>query len=73
MLGSIYRSINTSLVDTERLLKLLDEPTEVIDKPNAEELSVTDGEITFGNCSKANESIDVDTDPRHFRKRILQL
>lgn len=48
MLGSVYRSINQGLVDTERLLKLLNEPTDVNDKPDAKELVVTDGEIEFG-------------------------
>jgi ATP-binding cassette subfamily B (MDR/TAP) protein 6 len=48
MLGTIYRSINTSLVDTEKLLKLLNEPTDVNDKPNAPDLIVADGEIEFG-------------------------
>lgn len=47
-LGYIYRSVNQSLVDTERLLALLNEPTEVNDKPNAPDLVVTDGEIEFG-------------------------
>jgi ABC-type transport system involved in Fe-S cluster assembly fused permease/ATPase subunit len=47
-LGYIYRSINQSLVDTEKLLKLLNEPTEVNDKPNAPDLIVEDGEIEFG-------------------------
>jgi ABC-type multidrug transport system fused ATPase/permease subunit len=49
MLGSIYRSINTSLVDTEKLLKLLNETTDINDKPNAPDLIVTDGEIEFGD------------------------
>ena len=47
-LGYIYRSINQSLVDTEKLLKLLNEPTEINDKPNAPDLLVGDGEIEFG-------------------------
>ena len=47
MLGTIYRSINQTLVDTEKLLKLLSEPTDVNDKPNAPDLIVTDGEIEF--------------------------
>jgi ATP-binding cassette subfamily B (MDR/TAP) protein 6 len=34
-------------VDTERLLKLLDEPADVNDKPGAPDLVVTDGEIEF--------------------------
>lgn len=50
-LGYIYRSVNQSLVDTERLLALLNEPTEVNDKPNAPDLLVTDGEIEFDNVS----------------------
>ena len=50
MLGSIYKSINRSLVDAEKLLELLDEPTDVNDKPGAPDLVVTDGEIEFGMC-----------------------
>ena len=48
-LGYLYRSINQSLVDTEKLLALLNEPTEVNDKPNAPDLIVQDGEIEFGS------------------------
>ena len=48
MLGYIYRSVNQSLVDTEKLLKLLNEPTEVNDRPNAPDLIVNDGTIEFG-------------------------
>lgn len=50
-LGSIYRSVNQSLIDTEKLLKLLNEPTDVNDKPNAPELHVEDGEIEFDNVT----------------------
>ncbi|CCO33800.1 ATP-binding cassette sub-family B member 6,mitochondrial AltName: Full=Ubiquitously-expressed mammalian ABC half transporter [Rhizoctonia solani AG-1 IB] len=49
-LAYIYRSINQNLIDTERLLDLLDEPCEVQDKPDAKELVVTDGVIEFGKC-----------------------
>lgn len=49
MLSSIYRSINTALVDTEKLLKLLNEPVGIKDKPNAPDLIVTNGEIEFGS------------------------
>lgn len=48
-LGYIYRSVNQSLVDTEKLLALLNEPTEVNDKKNAPDLVVHDGEIEFGS------------------------
>lgn len=47
-LAYIYRSINQNLVDTERLMDLLDEPSEVQDKPDAKELVVTGGVIEFG-------------------------
>ncbi|KAJ3574661.1 hypothetical protein NP233_g1629 [Leucocoprinus birnbaumii] len=50
-LGYIYRSVNQSLVDTERLLALLNEPTDVNDKPDAPDLIVSDGEIEFENVS----------------------
>ncbi|KAF5389422.1 hypothetical protein D9757_004356 [Collybiopsis confluens] len=50
-LGSVYRTVNQSLVDTEKLLKLLNEPTEVNDLPNAPDLIVEDGEIEFDNVS----------------------
>ncbi|KII92241.1 hypothetical protein PLICRDRAFT_133692 [Plicaturopsis crispa FD-325 SS-3] len=50
-LGYIYRSVNQSLVDTERLLKLLNEPTEINDKPDATELVVDEAEVEFDNVS----------------------
>ncbi|KAK2467807.1 hypothetical protein APHAL10511_000102 [Amanita phalloides] len=50
-LGYIYRSVNQSLIDTEKLLALLNEPTEVNDKPNAPDLIVKDGEIEFDNVN----------------------
>ncbi|KAI9457421.1 hypothetical protein F5148DRAFT_1287661 [Russula earlei] len=51
MLGSMYRSINRSLLDAERLLQLLDHPTDINDKPDAPDLVVSDGEIVFDNVS----------------------
>ncbi|KAG8744457.1 hypothetical protein FRC10_010127 [Ceratobasidium sp. 414] len=50
-LGYVYRSINQNLVDTERLIELLDESGEVRDKPDAKELVVTDGVIEFDNVT----------------------
>ncbi|KAG2125942.1 hypothetical protein DEU56DRAFT_823368 [Suillus clintonianus] len=50
-LGGVYRAINQSLVDTEKLLHLLNEPTEVVDAPDAKELVVTNGEVEFDNVS----------------------
>ena len=51
MLGLVYRSVNQSLVDTEKLLKLLNEPSEVNDKPDASDLIVEDGSIEFGESN----------------------
>ncbi|KAF4567762.1 hypothetical protein EYR40_006769 [Pleurotus pulmonarius] len=50
-LGYTYRSMNQSLVDTERLLKLLNEPTEVNDREHAPDLIVENGEIEFDNVN----------------------
>ncbi|TRM69749.1 P-loop containing nucleoside triphosphate hydrolase protein [Schizophyllum amplum] len=47
MLGTTYRAMNQSLVDTEKLLNLLNEPTDVNDKPDAKDLVVESGEIEF--------------------------
>lgn len=47
-LGYIYRSVNQSLIDTEKLLALLNEPTEINDKLDAQDLIVNHGEIEFG-------------------------
>jgi ABC-type transport system involved in Fe-S cluster assembly fused permease/ATPase subunit len=47
-LGALYRTLNTTLIDTEKLLQLLSEPIEVQDKPGATDLIVQDGEIDFG-------------------------
>ena len=64
MLGYIYRSVNQSLVDTEKLLKLLNEPTEINDKPGAPDLIVQDGEIEFGRLA---------LDPFHVNIKIYPL
>ncbi|EGN99562.1 hypothetical protein SERLA73DRAFT_88045 [Serpula lacrymans var. lacrymans S7.3] len=50
-LGFVYRSVNQSLVDTERLLKLLNEPSDVNDSPDAPDLIVDNGEVEFENVS----------------------
>ncbi|KAG0699627.1 hypothetical protein DFH29DRAFT_1014204 [Suillus ampliporus] len=50
-LGSVYRTINPSLVDNEKLLHLLNEPTEVVDGPDAKDLVVLNGKVEFDNVS----------------------
>lgn len=39
------------VVDAEKLINLLEQPTEVNDKPGAPDLVVTNGEIEFGTYS----------------------
>ena len=52
MLGAMYRAMTRTLVDAEKLLELLNEPTDINDKPGAPDLVVSDGEIEFGmRCS----------------------
>ena len=46
-LGMIYRSIRYSLADMDRLVKLLNETPEIVDKLNAGDLQVTQGEVSF--------------------------
>ncbi|WVW80002.1 hypothetical protein I302_101975 [Kwoniella bestiolae CBS 10118] len=50
-LSSLYRSINTNITDSEKMLKLLAETTEIKDSPDATELVLTDGTIEFDNVS----------------------
>jgi len=47
MLGTLYRVIQQNLVDTDKLMSLLEEETEVKDVPGAKDLEVTDGVIEF--------------------------
>ena len=50
-LGFVYREIRHSLADMERMFSLLDQPQEVRDKPNAPDLAVGDGAISFEQVS----------------------
>jgi ATP-binding cassette subfamily B protein len=47
MLGWVYRSIRQGLIDMEAMWDLLDTPAEVTDRPAAEPLNVTRGEVRF--------------------------
>jgi ATP-binding cassette subfamily B protein len=46
-LGNMYREIRQALVDMDEMFNLLEQPAEVVDRPDAKPLVVTGGEITF--------------------------
>jgi ATP-binding cassette subfamily B protein len=49
LLGTVYRDIQQALIDMETMFGLLRKPAEVEDKPDAQPLVVTRGEIRFDN------------------------
>ena len=48
-IGGVYREIRQSLTDIEVLFGLLETPAEIIDSPNAQDLTVPSGVIRFDN------------------------
>ena len=47
--GTFYRSIQSALINSERLLELFREQPTVVDRPNARPLAVCKGDIKFDN------------------------
>jgi len=50
-IGFVYWQIKQSLVDMENMFTLLEEKTEVKDKPNAKDLMISNASISFQNVS----------------------
>ena len=50
-MGMVYREIKQGLIDVETMFALLHEKPEIVDRPGAEPLHVTRGEIRFENVS----------------------
>jgi len=49
MLGMVYRTIRQGLIDMEAMFRLVDTPQEIVDRPAAPLLAVSDGAVTFDN------------------------
>ncbi|AMO72337.1 ABCB family ABC transporter ATP-binding protein/permease [Sphingorhabdus sp. M41] len=49
LLGMVYRTIRQGLVDMDAMFKLIDTEQEVVDKPGAKPLRVSDGTVRFEN------------------------
>jgi len=51
--GFVYRNIKQSLVDLEKMFDLMEVDSEIDDKPGAQPLKITGGEVRFENVSFA--------------------
>ncbi len=50
-LGSVYRDLNHSMVDMEKLFDLMDEQSTIVEDDNAKDLEISKGEVRFENIN----------------------
>jgi ATP-binding cassette, subfamily B, heavy metal transporter len=50
-MGMVYREIKQGLIDMETMFALLHQPAEIVDRPDAKPLQVTNGTVKFENVS----------------------
>ena len=55
-IGFVYREIRQGLADIEQMFDLLDVPQEVVDKPDAKPLAISDGAIRFDDVHFAYDA-----------------
>ncbi len=48
-MGLVYREVKQAIIDIELMFNILDQPPEVVDKPGARDLLVTEGRLVFDN------------------------
>ena len=49
LLGMVYRTIRQGLVDMDAMFKLIDTKQEIVDKPDAQPLQISEGTVRFEN------------------------